>query len=191
MATACGCEAGWCTVGWLVAAEGCVTDGRAVSSAVLADGAGAGTAERPGSVITCGSSWAKTCGIRATAGGAVADRAATSADAVADWAATSADAVADWPATIEAAGADWAATAKAAGATSVVRGSAKSCVGSADCSGARTSDSGKFQGTSEHSFANSIILRESFIDKSSIREGLRAKVSAIFAQAAGLKSEIP
>nr|GMD57408.1 clustered mitochondria protein [Ipomoea batatas] len=123
--------------------------------AIISKVAAAGTTEEPGSVIACGSSWAKTCGIGATSGGAVADRAATSADAVADWAATSADAVADWavtsadvvadwPATIEGAGADWAATTKAAGAASVVRGSAKSCVGSADCSGARTTDSDSY-----------------------------------------------
>nr|GMD62925.1 hypothetical protein Iba_chr12bCG10070 [Ipomoea batatas] len=147
-------------------------------------------------VRTCGRA-TETCGIGATSGGAVANRAATSAVAVADWPATSAGAVADWAATsAEAgadlsatsvsagadwlatsvgAGADWAATAEAAGAASVVRGSAKVCVGGADCSGSSTADSGKFQGTSEHSFANSIILRESFIVKSSIREGLRAK----------------
>nr|GMD46863.1 hypothetical protein Iba_chr10eCG7420 [Ipomoea batatas] len=137
----------------------------------------------------CVAATARTCGILAETGGIGA--AATSAGAVADWATTASGAVVDWLATSVGVGADSATTFLGAGTTSVVRGSATVCVGGADWSGSSTADSGKFQGTSEHSFANSIILHESFIVKSSIRDGLRAKVRAIFAQAAGLKSEIP
>nr|GMD59807.1 hypothetical protein Iba_chr12aCG5040 [Ipomoea batatas] len=172
------------------------TCGRAAETCGIGATSGGAVADRAATFAVAVADWP------ATSAGAVADWAATSAEAGADlsatsvsagadWLATSVGACADWAVTAVGAGADWEATAEAAGAASVVRGSAKVCVGGADCSGSSTADSGKFQGTSEHSFANSIILRESFIVKSSIREGLRANVRAIFAQAAGLKSEIP
>nr|GMC79870.1 V-type proton ATPase subunit D-like [Ipomoea batatas] len=54
-----------------------------------------------------------------------------------------------------------------------------------------TPSSGSFQGTSEQFFAKTQSNLDSFTVKTSIKEGLRAKVRAILAQSDGLKSEIP